>query len=356
MGRRTKKQQSSLISVDKVSVSQKPDTPRYIVDEFGYIGTAESLDWNPTKLKSEQQNTQPATHAASAVQIDKLSNIPESKPAGFLDLSKLSVSKAPFAAVPQREQPTKQPRRKRKTQQNTQIDAMVKCPHCAVKVRQSQLEAHQSKAHSAERSASQATKPSARATLIADILRTWGIPSENVQSASIKDGKTGGISTILTTASSKVRDDLVECPICQVPVKPARLDQHIRKVHQQGDTPSPSPKIPKSAHGKNLVFCQVCNVAIKPSRLAEHLLKVHRQGSISNHSSAKRKRNSPDSGERNRPSQYSNTDPKKQDAFDQAFHEPRFGDKYVGLSRRESSGRFGSLPLYDDYGDDADAD
>jgi len=61
-------------------------------------------------------------------------------------------------------------------------------------------------------------------------------------------------------------------------------------------------------------------------------------------------------GQRNQLPPHPNTNEKSQAAFDQAFHESRFGDKYVGLSRRESSGRFGSLPLYDDYGDEADAD
>ena len=40
----------------------------------------------------------------------------------------------------------------------------------------------------------------------------------------------------------------------------------------------------------------------------------------------------------------------------QSDHESSYGDKYVGQSRREWDGKFGSLPLYDDYGDEADAE
>jgi hypothetical protein len=46
---------------------------------------------------------------------------------------------------------------------------------------------------------------------------------------------------------------------------------------------------------------------------------------------------------------------KSRAALDQSFYETNFGGKYLGQMRREGSGQFGSLPLYDNYGDNADA-
>lgn len=44
------------------------------------------------------------------------------------------------------------------------------------------------------------------------------------------------------------------------------------------------------------------------------------------------------------------------EAVSQSDHEPRDGSKHIGTFRRESSGKFGSFPLHDDYGDESDAD
>jgi hypothetical protein len=44
------------------------------------------------------------------------------------------------------------------------------------------------------------------------------------------------------------------------------------------------------------------------------------------------------------------------EALTQSASEKRFADKYVGQMRREWDGKFGSLPLYDDYGDESGAD
>jgi len=52
----------------------------------------------------------------------------------------------------------------------------------------------------------------------------------------------------------------------------------------------------------------------------------------------------------------SDQDQAKLESFLQSFDEKRDGGKYLGHMRRESSGQFGSLPLFDDYDDDANAD
>jgi len=43
-------------------------------------------------------------------------------------------------------------------------------------------------------------------------------------------------------------------------------------------------------------------------------------------------------------------------AFIQSHDEPMDGGKYLGHMEREWDGKFGSLPLYDDHNDEADAD
>lgn len=355
MGRRKKKQPAVSVSSDQGVGSPKTTAPRYIVDEFGYIGTTESLEWQPGERQPEQPRAQHTIDAGSGMKSENLTNIPESKPAGFLDLSKLPVPTGPFAAVSQKEQSSKRPRHNRKIQKQTQSDPMVKCPHCSAKVRQSQLEAHQNKAHAAAKAASSQAKQNTRATLLTEVARAWGIPSKSIQSISVIDGTNGEISTILTTGKT-TGGILVACPLCNAAVKPTRLDRHFRKVHQQYITPSPSSHTTDKASDSGLILCPVCKMALDPSRLAQHVLEVHRQQIQPKPSSIKNKPGGQSTGQRRPLSQPASNDSQEQDTFDQSFHEARFGDKYVGLSRREGSGRFGSLPLYDDYGDEADAD
>ncbi len=40
----------------------------------------------------------------------------------------------------------------------------------------------------------------------------------------------------------------------------------------------------------------------------------------------------------------------------QSDQESNYGDKYVGQMRRDYDGTYGSLPLYDDYGDESGPD
>jgi hypothetical protein len=45
-----------------------------------------------------------------------------------------------------------------------------------------------------------------------------------------------------------------------------------------------------------------------------------------------------------------------EEALSQSLDETREGGKYLGQMRREGNGRFGSLPLYDDYGEESGPD
>jgi uncharacterized protein with PIN domain len=161
-------------------------------------------------------------------------------------------------------------------------------------------------------------------------------------------------------------DPMAPCPHCAAKVRQSNLGAHIAKVHQAqlattkavpAPVPptvtriaAPKPKAPTAILAANrpsrtdLTVCPICNVSVRSDRLDRHRRKIHEK------TQGKPARN------RQSSIQLINSDSKQLSAFAQAFHEAQFGNKYVGHMRRQSSGRFGSLPLYDDYGDDADAD
>ena len=45
-----------------------------------------------------------------------------------------------------------------------------------------------------------------------------------------------------------------------------------------------------------------------------------------------------------------------EEELNQSDHESRFGEKYLGQMRRDYDGTFGSIPLYDDYGEESGPD
>ncbi|MCE7987217.1 MAG: hypothetical protein DYG89_39100 [Caldilinea sp. CFX5] len=156
----------------------------------------------------------------------------------------------------------------------------------------------------------------------------------------------------------------IVCPHCHVLLQPENIKRHMKHAHGKLDVQSKSGKSSTKTRsampaksGKTsqpLTACPVCGVAVGERRLAKHLRKVHPTHASQAHEAKVVKQKTP---QQNEQSQRQSTTRQQQLAeFEQAFHESRFGDKYVGLSRREGNGRFGSLPLYDDYSDDADTD
>jgi len=122
---------------------------------------------------------------------------------------------------------------------------------------------------------------------------------------------------------------------------------------------APSPDTP----GNVLVTCPQCKVQVTEKRLEKHMRErcpkrysvarspqqtqvqsVHKHSQVAN-------RRLVSSSPGTSPSQRS-----QNEALNQSDSETRFADKYVGQMRREGDGKFGSLPLYDDYGDEANAD
>jgi hypothetical protein len=238
------------------------------------------------------------------------------------------------------------------------VDPMVQCPYCIAMVRQSRLAGHQAKVHAAQLAAENAVSSSTRSTLITSILHTLGKSVKVVNTPPEVKDQTTQQSTV-PSINIKQANNLTTCPFCAVSVRMDRLDRHLRKVHQQDSVTSsmpPSSETEKKANQKGTIFCHICNLSVKRSKLAQHLLTFHKQNSPVPSTPERTTKNKKSSGQRNQMSSDLGADSKNRAALDQSFYETRFGGKYMGQIRREGSGRFGSLPLYDDYGDDADAD
>jgi hypothetical protein len=96
----------------------------------------------------------------------------------------------------------------------------------------------------------------------------------------------------------------------------------------------------------NMTKCPTCGVSVGINRLEKHKSKVHAgsDGSLI--------RNEPASIP-TRPLDETEATP---ESLRQSDYESRFGDKYVGQVHRDDDGTFGSLPLYDDYGDESGPD
>lgn len=142
---------------------------------------------------------------------------------------------------------------------------------------------------------------------------------------------------------------IVKCQFCSSSVKEDRLERHLRKMHP---TKLTQPKtLTKSTASKDLVKCDFCNSFVRRDRLTMHKTRVHpahaaqsnqKPSSIIEHS--KIQVNSPV------------TKDTREQSVIQSDRETIFGDKYVGQYRREFDGKFGSIPLHDDYNDEADAE
>lgn len=101
--------------------------------------------------------------------------------------------------------------------------------------------------------------------------------------------------------------------------------------------------------------CSVCHCYVKPSRLNKHLANVHSvpvpdHGEIISQPTI-RQSNISHVGDQTRAGRSTST---TNDASTTAG-DPRDGGKYLGHIAREG-GRFGSLPQFDDYGDESGPD
>lgn len=98
--------------------------------------------------------------------------------------------------------------------------------------------------------------------------------------------------------------------------------------------------------GRPMTKCPVCRVSVRVDRVERHLKKVHPGGPGSAANRAPEPESASTEEELESP----------EEAVYQSDYESRFGDKYLGQMRRDYDGTFGSLPLYDDYGDESGPD
>jgi hypothetical protein len=140
----------------------------------------------------------------------------------------------------------------------------------------------------------------------------------------------------------------VKCPECNVVVRDSRLAKHIRKCHS-GTVKPVNSTIVKNIVLNTLTKCIVCNAMVREDNMSKHLRKCHsgrtkiKRTSIKYAHAVKARVNT----DLQPNGQYA------KEAYLQSAGEVRYGDRYIGQTYRESTGRFGSLPLYDDYSEES---
>ena len=173
-----------------------------------------------------------------------------------------------------------------------------------------------------------------------------------------------------------------KCPVCSVQVQVRHLAKHIRKMHPdysadnshaskepslpvqtvESTTANSAPLVSISAQGRKRVMtqCPYCSSPVRADRLKRHIqtkcpARKNALPQADKHISSNAK---PGKQQESVSSMDTVTwEPNiKEEALRQSFDEPIYGGKYLGHMRREFDGKFGSLPLYDDYDDEADAD
>lgn len=115
---------------------------------------------------------------------------------------------------------------------------------------------------------------------------------------------------------------------------------------------------------KPMVMCSLCQQNLREDNWNKHVRKVHAAKSRSQTVARQTERSKVSNigglnggNERhkylNRTSKTNDVNSEQRRAIRGFFEELAYGDKYLGQVRRESDGRFGSIPLYDDYSEDS---
>lgn len=232
------------------------------------------------------------------------------------------------------------------------------CPVCGVAVKEQRLQKHISKVHpekegiplSSLKSDSKFTA-NRSATLSKNKkrkLRRYGSKGQESAANSALSARQPSRTGALQQPDKS--EPSVICASCRVRVRESRWKEHVRRAHS--DTRG-NPMIGSEPQ----VFCPDCRVDVKERNWKKHLRKVHsvrhdrsNNGAAGISRTQSRRRNSSRAN-----STVFDTAAKQRgyQQFRELFEETRFGGKYLGQMRREPNGRFGSLPLYDDYGEES---
>jgi hypothetical protein len=110
---------------------------------------------------------------------------------------------------------------------------------------------------------------------------------------------------------------------------------------------------------ENMATCIYCKAVLRPNNLNRHLEKVHGLDELSVYvfSSKITKERLPEANVKKTLKKKKRGDIRKNEitVVVQSPFETRFGDKYLGYMARDK-GKYGSISLYDDYGDESNLD
>ena len=194
------------------------------------------------------------------------------------------------------------------------------------------------------------------------------------------------------TASDESGTAMVLCPYCKVPVRASRVDTHVANRCPQARR-TISAEVDLASHSnEDMLKCPRCSSLVASSRMDDHLanecMKTRllanpattpqpfwgarvsvppRTGSRSANSCRHLNQlelplgNSAEGPSHDRTPSYEpartvgelNTPNLRLEALDQSFDERRDGGKLFAHMEREWDGKFGSLPLFDDYDDES---
>lgn len=253
-------------------------------------------------------------------------------------------------------------------------DGLVECSECNAKVRKRNLARHLERVHQSKELIDQETKSSKSENREASqplSNETNIIQSRKEAASRHKEAILREIAhTRERVVGSKKGKPLVQCHLCQKRLLSSQFTEHLISIHrsylegwdhlstypQQRLAPEPSlhdvhnteagrlsssKPVEVSSSSKKMVRCPYCACSVREDRLNKHCHKVHNISHESrNHNVSRQARQSRT---------------EKPESLEQAYLETRDGGKYLGYMAREN-GRFGSLPLYDDYGDESEAE
>ncbi len=192
--------------------------------------------------------------------------------------------------------------------------------------------------------------------------------NSNVNTVFEANAKQRKLDDALEKANDSKRPAHIQCPECKATIKSAKFERHLAKAHPRvyrlafyektGDRLQLS-KTGKNEHSTkegNLVKCPLCEHRTQYNVLFVHIQVSHPEVNpkiVMAKFNQVYKGNKPI--EKDRYENELNELVKERERLKQGQDEPRDGGKYMGHMRREQ-GKFGSLPLYDDYSDEADAE
>ena len=135
------------------------------------------------------------------------------------------------------------------------------------------------------------------------------------------------------------------------------LVSHARTPETAAPPVAPAPPAtPGSSTSQRMAQCPYCHCAVRRDRLQKHVASRCPKRAMPQAPRGKGTKPGMTDRDVQKTSRETNGERTKLEALRQSDYESRFGEKYVGQSHREWDGKFGSIPLHDDYGDEADAE